>query len=75
MFRFQAQAFDVYETYLNARVTPSEKLYRKLGIGGKLGELLARHDVADYFEVPHLPRMFPRLLIRRDSGVETFENC
>ncbi|XP_028396040.1 son of sevenless homolog 1-like [Dendronephthya gigantea] len=48
----EAQAFDCYETYLNARTKPSasDKLYRKLGIYGRLGELLERHDVAEYFQ-------------------------
>ena len=48
---FKAQAFDVYETYLNGQITPTNKLYRKLGIGGKLAELLAIPAVSQYFEV------------------------
>ncbi|CAB4013749.1 son of sevenless homolog 1-like [Paramuricea clavata] len=48
----EAQAFDCYETYLNARVTPtpSDKLYKKLGIVGRLGELMTRPEVAGYFQ-------------------------
>ena len=53
LFYLKAQDFDVYETYVNGQITPTNKLYRKLGIGGKLAELLARPDVAQYFEVVH----------------------
>ena len=50
----KAQDFDVYETYVNGQSTPANKLYRKLGIGGKLAELLAIPAVAQYFEVMSL---------------------
>ena len=47
----QGAEFEVYETYAREQTALASKLYRHLGIGGKLYELLARPSVADYFKV------------------------
>jgi hypothetical protein len=43
--------FEVYETFAEEQMVSASKLYRHLGIGGKLYELLARPKVAEYFRV------------------------
>ncbi|EDO41246.1 predicted protein [Nematostella vectensis] len=45
----EAAEFEVYEQFAQEQTALASKLYRHLGIGGKLYELLARPNVAEYF--------------------------
>ncbi|XP_031567931.1 son of sevenless homolog 1-like isoform X2 [Actinia tenebrosa] len=45
----EGNEFEVYEKFAKEQMESTSKMYRHLGIGGKLYELLARPKVAEYF--------------------------
>lgn len=51
IFSCKGNEFEVYEEFAKEQMESTSKMYRHLGIGGKLYELLARPKVAEYFRV------------------------